>query len=269
MMFSPSPGPAISGQSPWSQGDSFLKGGPPPRGAPAIPDAAQPAPASSASQVQPADAPSAQSPALSSTPARPIAAVPGPPPPRSAKPAASEDTGINVAAGAEPGATSPPALVTGDDQMGSTPAGGPSGSAQSIFVSVGLASYTMLFTPTWGIPSGPLRQAPEIAARPAAAGEIERLNRSAVVATSELPAPRGAGLITDLAAFRQGPIEESLTRLFGGLGRPLEHAAQSYPYLFQLALAVVSLEVARRWRRRSTPGPQRSRRSRHFLMNSL
>lgn len=126
--------------------------------------------------------------------------------------------------------------------------------------------------PPWVIASGPLppalRMAPEAVA---VSGNIEPSSGSPGIDPANLPAPRGAELITDLAAVRHGQIEEQLTRLFGGLREPFEQQAPGDSYLYWTALAVAALEAARRWRGRSTStqGPRHSRRFRNFVINGL
>jgi hypothetical protein len=87
-----------------------------------------------------------------------------------------------------------------------------------------------------------------------------------------LPGPRGAGLITDLGTGRQAQLGESLDRLFdrlAALNKPLKHQARNHPSLLPIALAIVALEVARRWRRRSAHRTRRPIRSRPSVMKSV
>ncbi len=108
----------------------------------------------------------------------------------------------------------------------------------------------------WVIPSSSLRPAlPSAPGLVTASLEGESLEGAAEFAAANLPAPRGAGLMTELAAFRNGRIEESLTWLFGGSGKASEQKARGSLYVIHLAIAVLALELARRWQRRVRKGP--------------
>jgi hypothetical protein len=178
-----------------------------------------------------------------------------------------------AAPGGEPGAPAPMAQAGSDVEMAGGQPLGAAGSARSVYASLGLATWAIALVAPWGNPADLVPREQEVA-QPVVSGSggIETPNRSAGIGPDNLPAPRGADLITDIAAFRQAPIEESLHRLFDrfrGADQPSERQAQSYPYLLPVALAVVAIEAARRWRRRSTREPSQSRRARNFVMNSL
>ena len=264
-----SPGPPVGGPNSSNQGDPFMRSGAPSSSTSPIPDEALLPPTFTASPVQ-SGTPAPESAAAASPLARSIGSTAGPAAAPSTKPAAVDETAITVAPVAAPGPTSPSAAAPGDDQFAGPPPGGAAGSARSAYVSAGLAGYTMLFTSPWGVRPTPVTRDPEMNSRPiAGSAEIDAIGRSAASALANLPAPRGAGLITDQSALRQGPIEECLTRVFSGLRRPSTHPPNDSSYLFQLALAVVALEMARRWRRRSPLLQRRSTRSRRFVINSL
>ena len=95
-------------------------------------------------------------------------------------------------------------------------------------------------------------------------GGIEASNRSAGIGPDNLPAPRVADLITDIAAFRQAPIEEKLAPAVRPVrrgGRAVGKGSERLFLLFAVALAVVAIEAARRWHRRSTREPSQSRQA--------
>jgi hypothetical protein len=60
---------------------------------------------------------------------------------------------------------------------------------------------------------------------------------------------------------------DRLTRLLGGVREPFEDHGYSYYYIYLIALIGVAIEAARRWRRRSTQVPRRSRKVRYFVIN--
>ena len=167
-----------------------------------------------------------------------------------------------------------PRQAVSDDQMGGAPAGS----------SFGLGSVGLCLPEPRRLGGGaraprgrfrPVRYRRRREMAPAAGCRLSATSRrssgSAGIAPANLPAPRGAGLITDLAAFRHGPIDECLTRLFGGLRRTSRQSSRLtvIPIFLPVALAVVALEAARRWRRRSTRRPRQSRRFRNFVINGL
>lgn len=124
--------------------------------------------------------------------------------------------------------------------------------------------------PAAAIPPAPEAGPPILVPAPVDAGpqEGDRGRPSA-----DLPEPRGAGLITEMAPLGAGAIEESLAWLldgFGGLGEPSKERVRTPPYLFAVVLAVAAFEAARRWRRRRTSaGRLPSRCPRGFMPDGL
>jgi hypothetical protein len=262
------PGPFGGTSSAWAQAQEFSRSGAQPGSTVRIPAEESGAPASSASSVQQADPPAPQPTALASVPARPGETFIGSTSGRPTKAAASEEGAINVAPAGGPSATTPSTPEVGGDQIGAVLSGGTLGLAQSVSVFLSLTSAAVVFAPPWAFPSGPSRPAPPVAPRPdTVSGDIATLGESAGCAPANLPAPRGAGLITSLAAFRHGQFEEFLTRILGGLTETSKHQGHKYPNLVLIALAVSALEAVRRWRRRSTRGPRPTPRFGHFVID--
>jgi len=264
-----SPGPFGGIPSSSAQGQSFSRSGSPPTGYGSMQDQAQPTPASSASSFQHADTLPPQSTALPSAPASSVGTSTGTIAARPTKDAASDDSAFIVTLGYGPWTTTPFAPGVSRDDMGGLQPGAGSGLAQSVSAFMSLAS-SEAYAPHWAITSGPLPVGVRIVPEPVAvSGIIESSNGPAGITSPDLPAPRGAGLITDLGAFSHGQIDERLTRLFGGLREESGHPAHQYSYLWWIALAVAALETARRWRRQSTQGPRHSRRFRGVVINGL
>jgi hypothetical protein len=189
---------------------------------------------------------------------------------RPANAEASDVSDLIATLGAVPGTATPSAAGAGSDQMDEPQSGASSGLAQSVSVFMSLARSEVSYSPAWVIVSGPLAPVMQVTVDPVAvAGNIESPDGPAALTSADLPAPRGAGLITDLAAFRHGQIDEHMTRLFDRLRDPSEHQAPDYSYVCWTVLAVAALEAARRWRRRSILGPRRSRRFHGSLINGL
>jgi hypothetical protein len=190
------------------------------------------------------------------------------------KATASENFVILIAPVGEPRAATPFATQAGDDPLVGPPPPppGPPGSARSVNVGLSPTAPAAL-APPWTTPADPVPRGPETAPPPVAvSGGNEASDGSAGISPDNLPAPRGADLISDLAASLHAPIEDPLTGLldrFGGLREPLKQPARGDSYLFPVAVAVVALEVARRRRRRSTTEARPSRRSRNFGMYGL
>ena len=234
-----------------------------------MPDQAQPTVGSSAGSFQ-HDAPSPQSNAHPSVSANAVETPTGTVAARPTKAAASDEGAFIVTLGDDPGTAPPSAPGVSSDQVDGPQPGASSGLAQSVSVFMSLATSAAEYAPAWAIASGPLAPVLQIAVEPVViVGNIESPSASAAITSASLPAPLGAGLITDLAAFRHGEIDERMTRLFCNLREPSEHEAAEYSYLCWTALAVAAIEAARRWRRRSTEGPRHSRRFRSSVINGL
>jgi hypothetical protein len=169
---------------------------------------------------------------------------------------------------AVPLAVSPPASKSLDTTSG-TISVGISGLARLVPVTVGLIVPDVLFTPAWTSQSGRLFRELEKARSAGASVDTNGPNDSGRSARSDLPGPRGAGLITDFTAFRSTPIGDCLKGLFGGLStsdEPVTQQTHNVSYLLPVALAAAALEAVRRWRRSSTKASNRSRQSRNSLL---
>jgi hypothetical protein len=144
-----------------------------------------------------------------------------------------------------------------------------SGLPRSATLSMGFSAPEALFAPAWADQIKPLTREP-ITAWSATVGGIRELARRS---PGSLPAPQGADLITNLAAFGQAPLRESLLRLFGRLGgsseQSSEHHALNQAHLLLIALAVAALEALRRWRGRRIRTSGQSRRWRNSLLMGL
>jgi hypothetical protein len=182
----------------------------------------------------------------------------------------SNYSAIIVALGAEPWAPNSSAPEVSGDQIGALlPGAGPS-SAQSVSVFISLDSSAAGSGPPWVIASSPFLPALRIAAEPVVVpGNMESHSGPAAIAVAKLPDPQGADLITELAAFRFGQIEQGLSRLLGVFREPFEHEDSGYFYVHWIVLAIAALEAARRWRRQMTQRPRYSRRLRSCVINSL
>jgi hypothetical protein len=254
----------------WIQGQRFPRNGSPPTAGGSLPDQAQQTLASSAGSFQHTDAPPSLSPTLPPAPATSDGTPTGTIAARPTTVAANDNSAFIVTLGADPGTEPPSAAGGGSDQMDGPQPGASSGLAQSVSVFMSLARSALTYSPRWVIVSGPLAPVLQIAVPPVfVVGSIESPSGPAENTSADLPAPRGAGLITDLAAFRHGQIDDQVTRLFDSLREPLEHQAPSYSCLYWTALALAAFEAARRWRRRSTEGPRHSRRFRSSVINGL
>ncbi len=291
VMSSDSPGPCNGPPQSSAQDPPLLNAGEPPRDS-APPPGGPPPSASTASPFDPAG-PASSGPApgggSSTLPATAPASVPanqaafssalsrqsetamGPTSAHMTRAAASDEAALAGATGSEQAAASAPAAA--DSQIGGVPAAGTSGMGRSVLVSLGLTLSAIALPPPIGSPADPLPLEPEPAPTPVgASGDALAQDRSAGAAATDLPAPRGADLITDIAGFRQAPIEECLTRLFdqfNGTDETASNQAQRYPYVLPIAAVVMALEVARRWRRRVTKAPRFSRRPRNFVLNGI
>lgn len=165
--------------------------------------------------------------------------------------------------------------MPGDDQIGGAPPSVVnSGSARSILASLADTAWTVAITPSWATPPDSIPRETELASALVNTLRIlEPPQARAAIAVSSLLLPKGAGLITELTAFRNGRFDECLTQLFDRLGESCEPSEQQVTisqYLVQAALAVLAVEATRRWRRRSGPRQRRcARRSRLFEINSL
>jgi hypothetical protein len=237
-----------------------------------------PAPSAQASQAMPevtsAVAPDSVSP---STPLAQTAVPRVPPPPDQGPDGPAGDAGVADAIAT----TSPSSVQLAqsttvarpiDTTIGATSVG-LSGLARLVPVTLGLIVPDALFARAWVTQPGPLYRDLEAARPPnAASGNSDAPSDSRTGSTSNLPVPRGAGLITEFAAIRQTPLGECLKRLLGGLTAsdgPVTHPTRNTPYVLTIALAAAALEVVRRWRR----GPARpsglSRRERNSLLIGL
>jgi hypothetical protein len=133
-----------------------------------------------------------------------------------------------------------------------------------------LARSAAAYGPLWVIVSDSSAPVPQVAVEPVAvAGTISSPGGPAALTSANLPAPRGAGLITDLTAFRHGQIDEQMIPLFDRLREPFEHEAPGSTTPYWIVLAAAAFEVARRWRRRSMEEPRHSRRFRNSLIKGL
>ncbi len=204
--------------------------------------------------------------------ARPSESAMGPGFAHVGKTSGSPDIAVAVAPGVGPSAPSPPGPSAADDPTAvASPLVG-SSSARSALISMGITALTGAITAEWAIQSSPLRDA-EQAAPPQVVGQgIEPPNEPAAIVLANLPAPRGAGLLTDLAAREERQLDDCLMRLFdrsGWSNEPSDQLARPHPYLVEVAIALVAVELARRWRQRPTQAPRPSRRSRFFVFSSL
>jgi hypothetical protein len=184
----------------------------------------------------------------------------------------SPDIAVAVAPGADPSAPSPPAPSAADDPAAVAPPLIGSSSARSALISLGITALTGAITAEWAIQSSPLRDAEQAAPPLVVAQRIESPHEPAAIVLANFPAPRGAGLITDLATREERQLEDCLSRLFDRSpwsNEPSDHLARPHPYLVEVALALVTVELARRWRRRPTLAPRPSRRSRFIVLSSL
>ncbi len=254
----------------WAQGHGSPRNGSPPTAGGSLPDQTQQPLASSASSFQHADAPPSLSPALPSSSANSVGTPTGTIASRPTTVAANDNIAFIATLGADRGTGPPLAAGVGSDQTDGPQPGASSGLAQSVSVFMSLARSALMYAPRWVIVSGPLAPVLQISVQPVfVVGSIESPSGPAANTSADLPAPRGAGLITDLAAFRHGQIDEQVTRLFDRLREPLEHQAPNYSCLYWTALALAAFEAARRWRRRSTEGPRHSRRFRSSVITGL
>jgi hypothetical protein len=150
---------------------------------------------------------------------------------------------------------------------------GASGVARLVPVTLGLIVPDAMFARSWVSQPGPLFRELEAARPPnAVSGSSDAAGDERARATLNLPNPRGAGLITEFAAFRRTPIGECLNRLLGGLtasDEPVTHQARNNPYVLTIALAVAALETVRRWRRSPTRTTGQTRRVRNSLLIGL
>jgi hypothetical protein len=251
--------------TPTSQPIGFVPGNAASPGAPvAIPPAVPPV-ASTGRPIIPA--------VFSPSPARSFEPVFGVPSPRPSKGPPSGDLVVAVASGVQPPASSALDPAPGDDQTVEAPEVVTSGSVQSVLFSLGYTALTVALTPMVTTPSDPFpRESDPAASLVAALRDHEPQQGSVEIAPSRLPAPSGAGLVTQLSAFRQAHFDECLARLMDTLGKSYEPAVeqpQSYPHLIQAALGFLAIEAARRWARRSSQKARKSRRSRFFPINGI
>jgi hypothetical protein len=257
--------PNSSGRGQWAP-----RIGSQPTGTGSFQDQPQTSPGSFASSFQHADAGQPQATTNPSPPASSVGTPIGTIAARPANAEASDVSDLIATLGAGPGTAAPSAAGVGSDPMDEPQPGASSGLAQSVSVFMSLARSAVSYAPAWVIVSGPLVPVLQITVEPVAVvGNIESHSEPAALTSANLPAPRGAGLITDLAAFRHGQIDEHMTRLFDRLRDPSEHQAPDYSYVCWTVLAVTALEAARRWRRRSTERPRRSRRFHGSSINGL
>ncbi len=221
---------------------------------------AQPAAASSGSAAPALAVPAARSvlPLVGLTAFRPTRPAPNPPPPI-----------ILTSANGSTDATPAPTEVS-DDQLGGTQNGALSSLAQALTVSLSMVSLTIPSAISWAIPTGSVPPVFPSVSGPAAVSEgAPWADRSPAIATGRLPAPQGADLIANLATLQHGRIDECLTWLFGERAQPPTHQIHVIPYYVQLAIAVLALELARRWRQRSGKTQKRTRRPGQFGINNL
>ncbi len=178
----------------------------------------------------------------------------------------SEDLVIAAAPGVGPLASNASSGEPAEDSIGGAAPGLPVVMARSGIISVGLTAWTVALTPLWAPAADPLASESDVESLPAASGPANGLTVGSVAfAMANLPAPRGADLITDLAAFRPAQVEECVTRLFErfeATDQPAVATAHWYPRLIGATLAVVALELARRWRRPPAKALRKSRRPR-------
>jgi hypothetical protein len=197
----------------------------------------------------------------------------GVPSPRPPKGPSSDDLVVAVAPGVLPVASNEPVPAPGDDQAVDAPAVVTSGSLRSVLFSLGYTAWTVALTPVWTNPPDAFPRESDLAASMVAALRyLEPQQGPLEIAAIRLPAPSGAGLITNLGAFHRTRFDECLARFLGSLGESSEPAVvqpQSYPHLIQVALGFLAIEAARRWRRRPVKVARKSRRSRFFPINGI
>ena len=149
---------------------------------------------------------------------------------------------------------------------------GISGLARLVPVTAGLIVPDPFFGRAWASQGVQSFRDLETARPPGASGDGNAHYAVGKSSSFGLPAPQGADLITEFAAFRQTPIGDSLRRLFGSLStsdEPVAHQTQHAHYLLPIALAAAAVEAARRWRRGSSRTSGRSRRVRNSLLIGL
>ncbi len=239
-------------------------------------------PENSAPNRAPSDAAAGQTAGAGSEPGVGAAvspAIPRPPgnaigvgPSHAGKPIESADIEVAVAPGVDPSAPGASASAASDDPQVAPLTAIGAGSARSAFVTLGLTALTVAITPDWAIQSDSPGAPEQGALPPGVALANASAFEPAASMTPDLPAPRGAGLITGLPALQASHLDDCLSRLLdrsGPSSEPSDQLARAYPYLVEVALAVFAVELTRRWRQRSTRTPRRARRSRFFVLSSL
>ena len=104
----------------------------------------------------------------------------------------------------------------------------------------------------------------------AAPGETETPDEMRGHPPGALPPPRGADLITEMAAFDRESDEEPLAWLLDRLrgDGASQGQADASPYLIHVVFALVAFEAARRWwHSRTSAGARPPRRSRSFVLH--
>jgi hypothetical protein len=182
------------------------------------------------------------------------------------------DIEIAVAPGLDPAASSLPPPGSVENSVANAPTAIASGSPRLAYSQLGFTALIVAIVPEWTLQTDAPRQDDHAGASAPLGAGIASAHEPAANVTAKLPAPQGAGLITDLAAFTERQLDDCLTRLFdrsAWSNESSDQLARAYPYLVEVALAVFAVELARRWHQRSAQTPRPSRRSRFFLLNSL
>jgi hypothetical protein len=150
---------------------------------------------------------------------------------------------------------------------------GASGLARLVPVTLGLIVPDALFARAWVSQPGLMFRDLEAARPPnAASGNSVAPAGARPASTLNLPHPRGAGLITEFAAFRQMPVGDCLNRLLSGLtdsDGPVTQYNRNSPYVLTIALALAALEAVRRWRSSRARTSGQLRRERNSLLIGL
>lgn len=120
---------------------------------------------------------------------------------------------------------------------------------------VGLAVVATIwpgFPSTRGLPAAPVPQTPKVEG-PEAALPAPPPTSLQPEPDQPPPSPSGADLITDFSPFDSAALERSLAHVldqFEALGLPLPDQISQAPRFVPIAVAILLLEAARRWRKR-------------------
>ena len=195
------------------------------------------------------------------------------PSPRPPKGLSSDDLVVAVAPGVLPLASNDAVPAPGDDQTVDAPAVVTSGSARSVLFSLGYTAWTVALTPVWTIPPDALpRESDPAGSMVGVVRDLGSQQGPVEIRASRLPAPTGAGLITEVGAVYHTRFDEYLARLLDTLSEswePGKEQPQTYSHLIQVALGLLAIEAVRRWRRRPAQKARKSRRSQFFPINGI